>query len=194
MKTVKLLGLMLVAAFVVSGCAAVAHIEKDETVNFSQYKTFAWTKSALKDSASPKVISDLSENAIKEAVAAELLKEGWRESNTAPDVLLAYDVAVEKSVRDQNNPVYSRPFTRYMYNPYSRRWFGVFYPSQFMGFDNWATEVREGTVTITMADAKTEKTIWQGWTTDELSSRNISRKELQSSVRNIFKKFDVAQR
>ena len=33
-------------------------------------------------------------------------------------------------------------------------------------------EVREGTVTITMVDAKTNKTVWQGWTTDEVNSKN----------------------
>ena len=63
-----------------------------------------------------------------------------------------------------------------------------------MGYQNSALEVREGTVTITMADAKTEKTIWQGWTTNEVSSRNISRKEIRTGVKNIFRKFDVAQR
>lgn len=194
MKTVKLLGLLLLAAFVVSGCAAVAHIEKDETVNFSQYKTFAWTESTIEDSAQQTHVSDLTERAIKEAVAAELQKQGWRESKTAPDVLLAYDVVVEKTLRDQNDPMYTRPFTRSLFNPYTRRWFSVYYPSQFMGYNNTTSEVREGTITITIADAKTEKTIWQGWATDEVSSRNISRKEVRTGVKNIFRKWDVAQR
>jgi hypothetical protein len=194
MKTVKLLGLLLLAAFVVSGCAAVAHVEKDETVNFSRYKTFAWTQSALKDSVSQARVSDLTERALKEAVAAELEKEGWRETKATPDVLLAYDIVVEKTLRDENNPLYTRPFTRTMFNPYTRRWFNVFYPSQFMGYQASASEVREGTVTITMADAATEKTIWQGWTTNQVSSRNISSKEIRSGVKNIFRKWDVAQR
>ncbi len=194
MKTVKLLGLLLLAAFVVSGCAAVAHVEKDETVNFGSYKTFAWTQSTLRDSVSQAQVSDLTEQALKEAVAAELQKEGWREVETAPDVLLAYDVVVEKNLRDDNNPLYTRPYTRYLFNPYTRRWFGVYYPSQFMGYQASTSEVREGTVTITMADAATEKTVWQGWTTNQVSSRNISRKEIRSGVKNIFRKFDVAQR
>jgi hypothetical protein len=44
-----------------------------------------------------------------------------------------------------------------------------------------------------MADAKTDKTIWQGWSTGEVDSRNLSSREIQSSVRAIFKKFDVAK-
>lgn len=194
MKTVKLLGFLFLAAFVVSGCAAVAHVEKDDTVNFSQYKTFAWTQSSVKDSVQQSKISDLTERIIKEAVTNELQKQGWRESNNNPDVLLAYDVLVENTVRDQNNPMYSRPFTRYLYNPYTGRWFGLYYPAQFMGYYNYREQVREGTVAITMADARTEKTIWQGWTTSEMASRNLTRKEILSSVKSIFRKFDVANR
>lgn len=194
MKTVKLLGLMFLAAFVVSGCAAVAHVERDETVNFSKYKTFAWTETSDKDSVQQKQTSDLTERNIKAAVAAELEKQGWRESKTRPDVLLAYDVLVERTIRDDRNPMYTRPFTRYMFNPYSGRWIGVFYPSQFMGYWNNSYEVREGTITITMVDAATENTIWQGWTTSEVGSRNLTRREVQNGVKNIFRKFDVAKR
>jgi hypothetical protein len=194
MKTVKLLGILFLAAFVVSGCAAVAHVEKDDTVNFSKYKTFAWTETSDTDSANQKATSDLTERNIKAAVAAELEKQGWRESKTKPDVLLGYDVLVEKNLRDNSSAMYSRPYTRYLFNPYTRRWIGVYYPSQFMGYDNYAYEVREGTVTITMVDAATEKTVWQGWTTSEINSRNLTRKEIEASVKSIFRKFDVAKR
>jgi hypothetical protein len=62
-----------------------------------------------------------------------------------------------------------------------------------MGYDGYTTEIRQGTLTITMVDARTDKTIWQGWTTDEVNSRNVSKKEIQSSVNSIFRKFDVAK-
>ena len=194
MNTVKLLGLMFLAAFVGSGCAAVAHVEKDETVNFSKYKTFAWTETSDSDSVKQKISYDLTESNFRAAITAELQKQGWREGKASPDVLLAYDVLVERAIRDDNNPMFSRPFTRYMWNPYSGRWVGFFYPSQFMGYWNNSYEVREGTVTITMVDAATDKTIWQGWTTKEVGSRNLTRKEIQTSVKNIFRKFDIAKR
>jgi hypothetical protein len=45
-----------------------------------------------------------------------------------------------------------------------------------------------------MLDADTEKTVWQGWVTDEVAnSRNLSSKEIQNSVRAIFRKFDIAK-
>jgi hypothetical protein len=89
--------------------------------------------------------------------------------------------------------MYTRPFTRTFYNPYSRRFYNVYYPSRFMGYDNYDVPTREGTVTITMADANTDKTVWQGWTTGEVDSRHMTTKEIQSSVKAIFRKFDIAK-
>ncbi|MGB3165024.1 MAG: DUF4136 domain-containing protein, partial [Chitinophagaceae bacterium] len=62
------------------------------------------------------------------------------------------------------------------------------------GYERDERTIREGTVTISMIDAKTDKTVWQGWTTDEVNSRNLTSKEIQNSVKSIFRKFDVAKK
>jgi hypothetical protein len=126
-------------------------------------------------------------------VNAEMAKSGWKLVKNHPDALMSYDILVERSIKDDNNPVYSSPYTRYLYNPYSRRWVSVYYPSQFLGYDNNQVSVREGTITVSIIDAKTDKTIWQGWTTDEVNSRNLTSKEIQAGVKSIFRKFDVAK-
>jgi len=178
----------LAIVFLLASCAPTAHVEKDDNTDFSHYKTFAWVE---KDKHAK---NDLSEQKIRQAVSNELEKSaGWRENTRNPDVLLSYDVLVERSTRNSSDPVYSRPFTRTFYNPYSRKFFNVYYPSQFMGYDNYQVPTREGTVTVTMTDANTEKMVWQGWSTDEVDSRHMSTKEIQSSVRAIFRKFDVAK-
>lgn len=189
----KTLSIATISGLLLAGCASVAHVEKDKSVDLNDYRTFAWveTKAEKNDTAKTKV-SDLTERTIKDAVTEELTKAGWQQSKR-PDVLLTYDVLVEKSVRAENNPVYTQPFTRYYYNPYSRRWMSVYYPSQFMGYDRDERQVREGTVTISLIDAKTDKTIWQGWTTDEVASRNLTSKEIRNAIKSIFKKFDVAK-
>lgn len=191
MKNLRFFCIATIVALSLVSCASVAHVERDETVDFSNYKTFAWIDT--KEKKDQQKGSDLLEKNVVQAVNAELQKAGWRESKTKPDVLLSYDVLVEKAIKEDRNPLYSRSFTRTYYNPYTRRWFSVYYPSQFMGYDERAYEVREGTVTISMIDAKTEKTIWQGWTTDQVNSRNLTSKEIQSSVKSIFRKFDVVK-
>lgn len=189
MKTISILPL-LAGLVLLAGCASTAHIEKDDSVNFDKYRTFTWVNS---DDSSKSFLTDIQVNNLQKAVSEELKKANWQESKTKPDVILKHDVLVEKAVRENRDPVYSRSYTRPMYNPYTRRWVYVYYPSQFMGYDRSSYETREGTITITMVDAKSDKVIWQGWTTEEVD-RNITSNDIQSGVRSIFRKFDLAKK
>lgn len=180
-------GMVMIAAMVVTGCAAPAHVEKDDTVNFNAYRSFGWLESSKEKKNS------LMEKKIRDAVTAELIKAGWKLNERRPDVYLNYDVVVERSVKERNEPFYSQPSTRYLYNPYTRRVVVVYFPSRFMGYDHREESVREGTVTISMIDASSEKVVWQGWTTDEVNSRNLTTREINAAVRSIFKKFDLAK-
>jgi len=189
LKAIPVLTLPIILAV---SCATPAYVEKDETADFSSYKTYAWIDNNKKEDKSRH--ADFMKKHVHEAANAQLLKEGWREDRNKPDVLISYDMLVEKTTRDQSNPVYSAPYRRIYYNPYYRRYGSIYYPSMFMGYDDNTEEVREGTLTITMVDAKTDKTIWQGWTTDEVNSRNVTQKEIQNSVHAIFRKFDVVKK
>lgn len=193
MKTVKwkFIGSIVVAALVFAGCTSSVHFQKDDSADFTRYKAFTWVEK--NDSAKENKRNDLMEQKFKEAVTKELAKQGWRIDNKRPDVLVSYDVLVERSSRNESDPVYSTPFNRTFFNPYSRRFYNVYYPSQFMGYDDYDRPIREGTVTITIADAKTDKTVWQGWTTGEVNSHNLTSKEINNAVKSIFRKFDVAK-
>ena len=186
-------GAVALFSFVLTGCGPTAHVKKDNTVNFSNYKTYSWSQPG--DAKDKKTADNsLTEQNIKIAVANELEKQGWREVKRNPDMLLNYDVLVEKTTSQQSDPVYSRPFTRTFYNPYYRRYFSVYYPSQFLGYDERNVTRREGTITITMTDTGNDKMVWQGWTTEEVGSKNLTDKEVESSVKAIFRKFDVAKK
>lgn len=188
-----LLGAVVIFSIVLSGCGPIAHVQKDNTVNFSDYKTYAW--SATGDPKEKKNKNNfLTEQVIKQAAEKELEKQGWSEVKRNPDVLLNYDVLVEKTTVQQSDPVYSRSFTRSFYNPYYRRFFSVYYPSQFLGYDDRSVSVKEGTITITITDTDTDKTVWQGWSTNEVDSKQLTDKEVESSVKAIFRKFDLAKK
>lgn len=193
-KSLNLWSGYIAFVFLLAGCASTAHIEKDDNADFSRYKTFAWVDKDGEGRNDRNKNNDLTELKIREAVKKELEKSaGWKEVKNRPDVLLTYDVLVEKGIKESNNPVYSRPYSRMVYNPYTRRYTTVYYPSQFMGYERDERSIREGTITISMIDTKTDKTVWQGWTTDEVNSKNLTSKEIQNSVRSIFKKFDLAK-
>jgi len=191
--TWKLLGGIAVAALMIVGCSAPVHVEKDDTVDFTKYKTFSWVDKGADAKKDRDKSNDLMERKFKDAVTQALQKQGWRMDNKRPDVLVNYDVLVERTTRRENDPVYSQPFTSTFYNPYARRFYNIYYPSQFMGYNDYTRPVREGTVTISVTDARTDKVVWQGWTTDELNSRNLTSKEINNAVKSIFRKFDVVK-
>jgi hypothetical protein len=130
---------------------------------------------------------------LKTTVNEELQKNGWKEVNSNPDLLVSYDLLVQKDAKQLSDPVYSRPFSRVYYNPYTRRYGNIFYPSQFLGYDDYTVPIKEGTVTLSMVDARTDKTIWQGWTTDELNGNRFTSKEVQKDVKSILKKLDTGK-
>lgn len=181
---------VLTGTVILAGCAGPAHIEKDENVNFNKYKTFAWLHG---DNGKLENQSDLVESKIRNAVTKEFEKLGWRETKNKPDVLLDYDVLIDRTTKEQREPVYSQPTTRLVYNPYTRRYATIYYPSQFLGYESYEKIIKEGTITVTMLDAKTDKVVWQGWTTGQVNSQNLTSKEIQKAVAGIFKKTDLAK-
>jgi hypothetical protein len=194
MKNWKLWSGYLGLVFLLASCAPTAHIKKDENADFGQYKTFAWIDKDGEGKHDRNRSNDLTEQKVREAVSKELEKSSdWKESKNHPDILLSYDVLVERTTQQRSDPVYSQPFSRTFYNPYSRRVINVYYPSRFVGYDEYNVPSKEGTITISMIDAKTDKTVWQGWATDEVNSKNLTNKEIQNSVRAIFRKFDIAK-
>ena len=190
-KSLQLLGSLAITTFILVGCSAPAHVEKDKSADFSQYKTYSWIDH---NSGKKGKGNNLEEQNVHNAVVKELQKNGWKEVSGSPDLLVSYDVLVERNNRRSTDPVYSQSYSRLYFNPYTRRYGTIYYPSQFLGYNDYNVPVREGTLTITMMDARSEKTVWQGWSTDEVNSKYLTNGEIQSSVKAIFRKFDVAKK
>lgn len=189
MKKFILAGLVTTSLLLL-GCSQKAFVQKDNSVDFSTIKTYAWTEGdSDKDSTTRRPdINSLRDQKIHESVEKYLKELGWSETQTDPDVFLVFDVVIEKEVRDLSTPVYSQPMTRWYYNPRGRRWVPIYYPSTFWGYDTRSQIVREGTLTLTMMNPQTDKSIWQGWTTSEIYGKKISEKQIDASVKAIIDK------
>jgi len=146
---------------------------------------------SLKDTPhnNPKT-SDLTDRKIKESIERNLTEQGWKLNKKNPDVLLSYEIDIEKERRNRQTPMYSTPTYRYVYNPYGRRWVPVYYPSELMGYRNSTEVVQEHTLTVSLIDAETDKTVWQGWTTVDKNTKRMSDKEIDNNIRAIVKKLD----
>jgi hypothetical protein len=192
MKKIQWLTSIVTAAIVLISCSRTAYVQKDADVDFKNIKTYSWVKTqANKETASTQIKNDdLTNRKIRQSIDRNLAEKGWKEAKTNPDVYLVYDVMIEEENKNIRTAVYSDSFTRWFYNPNSRRWVPVFYPSRFMGYDEDTRKIKEGTLTLTVMDADSDKTIWQGWTTSELSGRKLTDKQIDSKVKAIVNKLD----
>ena len=194
MKKIHVLvgSVLMLGAIIFAGCGVPAHVEKDPSVDLRNYKTFAW----LTDHKEGKNYQNFQEKNLKDMVNKQLEKNGWRQVRSNPDILVDYDIMIENDVKNQSESVYTRPYMRYFYNPYTRRINSVYYPSQYMGENAYAVPYKSGTITINLVDTKTNNLIWQGWAETELTSRRLQQDDMKKVVKAIFKKFgaDVASR
>jgi hypothetical protein len=168
------------------------YVQKAQSVDLSQYHTYMWVQTRSNEHDGSKRATAYADVSVRNAVNAQLAKQGWKEVTENPDVLISYDVLVEHSTEKQSNPVYSSPFTRVFYNPYRHHWVRIYYPSRFVGYNVYQQPVKQGTLTITIADAKTDKVVWQAWTTQNMNYARLTPNEINKGVKNIFQKFDVA--
>jgi hypothetical protein len=136
----------------------------------------------------PTAFIDLS---VRNAVNKELSKKGWTEVSTNPDLLISYDVLVKRTLEQKSDPLYTQPLTRLFFNPFTGHWITIYFPTEFIGYTTYTVPVKEARVTITMADTKTEKVIWQGWTVEDLTA-GVSEKKIEKAVKKIFQKFKVS--
>lgn len=193
-KTTCILGiaLSLFLVFLLTSCSRQAFVQKDDTVDFSKIKTYAWVtgtqKDSTKKSATQVGTNDLVDRKIRASVDKNLQENGWKLVTNNPDVVLVYDVDVQKENHTVADPQYSMPATRWFYSYYSGRYVPVYYPSQFLGYRDRTETVKEGTITLTVMDARKDKTIWQGWTSSEVNGKRMTDKEIDENVKAIVKR------
>ena len=123
---------------------------------------------------------------IKLVAERELTAQGLSLDNTNPDMLLTHDLLAERVLNRQSNPVYSPGFSRIFYNPYARRYYRVIYPSRFMVYNEQTSVTNEGTVVLSFSDARTDKTLMQGWSQQNINSRVMTSREADAAVSGLY--------
>ena len=170
-KIATSVGLMLLLACVTF--AQHVKIDYDHSANFGQYKTYTWEKVQTKD---PLLV-----DRIKSAVNSALTAKGWAEVPSGGDVEV---FAIETTQNQQTLDTFYNGFGG------GRRWgFGG-------GFGDATTTVetyKVGTLVVDLFDAKTQKVIWRGSSSDTLSDKaEKNTKNLDKSVNKMFQHFPPA--
>ncbi|MES2575793.1 MAG: DUF4136 domain-containing protein [Bacteroidota bacterium] len=162
MKTIKIILVPLL--FILSSCNSISvYSDFDKSVDFNQYKTYAFNKNAI-----DKVqISALDKKRILQAIDSELSKKGMNKSET-PDILVGFFTKEREQIDVSNYAGWGGYGWGlgwgYGYNPYWGRY-------------SYANTSVEGTLFIDFVDTKKNDLIWQGQGVGYLT-QNHSEKEV----------------
>jgi Domain of unknown function (DUF4136) len=145
---------LLFIALISFGCEPSLKVSSDfdKSADFTRYKTFSLYKAENINEQ----ISQLNQDRIKNAIRSEMVKKGFQETNSSPD-LLVNPVAIFK------DKVAVSSTTNYygyggVYRPYYYSGFGGGYGTTSYNVDHY----KDGSLIIDIVDAATEKLLWQG--------------------------------
>lgn len=169
MKILKNIPLLVVFLFV--SCSSVnVQNDYDQSVDFTQFKTFAFYKPGI-----DKVeVSDLDKKRILKSIENEMIAKGFTLSQN-PDLLINFFTSADKQV-DVNN--YN--------NGYGYRW----NPSVWGGNRTTVRTSTQGTLFIDLIDAKKKEMIWQGEGAGEIfKNQNNKEERIKEFVTEILKQY-----
>ena len=192
MTSSKLTILILTAALLAFPVGAQkVYVDFDDTIDFSQYKTFAFRDSAedLRDS------NQLGHTRVQNAIRRQMT--GGDLGATAvledPDLWVTYHTSEKDEIRVNQTTV----GMGYGSGWYGSRWrYGGYWGSPYGGsYTTSVSTYTKGTLVIDIWDAKREQMVWRGIATDVLPSSPSKRQKLLDKVLNeMSKKYHKQQK
>jgi hypothetical protein len=168
------LSVLILGISLFSGAASLraqVRTDYDHSATFATYKTYSWLI--------VQAGSSLWNDRLQQDVDAQLASKGWTKTNSGSDAM----VSVFRSTQNEQT-------LQTFYDGFGGgwRWRG------FGGADGLATTTTEvtkvGNVVVDIFDAKSQKLLWRGKDSDDLSSnadKNVQK--LQKDINNMFKHF-----
>ena len=174
MKTIKLLSLLFITAFICSCSSVRVASDYDDRTDFSVYKTYGFFEPGIE-----KVdISDLDRNRILRALEDEFAKKGFTKSEN-PDLLVNFFTKARQEV-DVNQ----------FYAGWGYVWGWGWNPWMWGGNYTTVSTSTEGTLYIDLIDAKKKELVWQGIGTGVLTmDREKKEERIREFVTNILAQF-----
>jgi hypothetical protein len=168
------LSVLILGISLFSGAASLSaqvRTDYDHSANFATYKTYSWLKVQAGDS--------LWNDRLQQDVDARLASKGWTKTESGGDAMVS---AFRSTQNEQTLQTFYDGFGG------GWRWRG------FGGGDGLATTTTEvtkvGNVVVDIFDAKSQKLLWRGKDSDDLSSnadKNVQ--NLQKDINDMFKHF-----
>jgi len=202
---VGIIGIILLGILLfVTRCGTYTNVYSnyDKSVDFSQYKTFAWAPDS--GAVVPKDLeaydNDIVRNNAKNYITHSLSHRGLLVNIDSPDLVLNLVLLNEKKERIVT--YHSYPYNGYYYyNPY---YFPYYYPRyRYYTWFGWGPPYYEdqsttvtktyvkGTITLNMYDRKQRKLVWTGSAEGDIYDPKYIQYDVHPAIDRIMKKFPV---
>jgi hypothetical protein len=209
MTTARIKNLMFAVTVIsITGCSSYRNVTTtfDRSIDFSQYRTFAWTPDSLRDESKipddKAYDNDIIRNNAKNYITNNLTKRGMVVNVDSPDVVFHLTLLNEK--REKIITYYNRPYVQYYY--YSPFYFPYYYPYyRFYTWYSWSyppfwteettyvkTYVR-GTIILKMYDAKLKTLVWIGSAEGDIYDPSYIHYDVHPAINAIMKQFPVKE-
>lgn len=173
----------LLAGLIAAGCASAPpqpESMRDPTADFASFATFGWAPNPAADGAD-QPLRILDQN-IRAAIASEMQRRGYAQSDESPDLRIAYETASATKV--ENSPV--------RVGVGVGSWGGNFGSSANVSSAS-VRNYQEGTLVIHAIDVARNTEVWQGRVAGRLSKGSLEPAAVTTAVQAAMRDFPARQ-
>ena len=182
---------LLGAALVAAGCTSGPRVraERDKTVDFSQYRTFAFADPLGTDRAGYQTMVSLY---LKAATQRELEARGLRLVEAGPQLLVNFNGQLSEKFRTTTVPSSSISFG-YGHGGYYGYRSGIYSTWPLYASETQVTAYTEGTLNIDVIDAAKKQMIWEGVAVGRVTDQTMEnlKPKIDEVVTAIFVKYPI---
>ncbi|WP_187262132.1 DUF4136 domain-containing protein [Pontibacter beigongshangensis] len=179
------------ALALLAGCGYVrlnVQSDYDRTVSFQPYRTFAFYEPEVSmqlNGETPQYNTSIDEQ-LKAAIASELVIKGLTPAtDTTPDLLIAYDIAIETGPETESSTVVPGYGYGYGY------WYGYRFNYDFAGVPTYRSihDYQVGTLVIDFINTGLNALVWRGWADGGITVNESNQGRLNRAVSSILAQY-----
>ena len=187
-----------------AGCSTYSKVysDSDKSVDFTQYKTFAWLPDKA-DTANTPYNNEIIRNNVRNFFGQCMSDRGYNADLENPDLLMQVVITnakKERVVTSYPSSYYYRPYYygSHYYSPYRFGYYYNYYPSYrygYSGYPGYSTTQKQeyvnGSITLNLIDRKANKLVWSGTAEGDIYDPSQISSDLHPAVHRILDEYPV---
>lgn len=177
----------------------------DRSVDFTQYKTFAWLPDKA-DTSNTRYNNEIIRNNIRNYFGQCMSDRGYNLDLENPDLLMQVVITnakKERVITSYPSSYYYSPYYygSHYYSPYRFGYYYNYYPSYSYGYSRFSgystTQKQEyvnGSITLNLIDRKANKLVWSGTAEGDIYDPSHISHDLHPAVHGILNEYPVKPR